>query len=111
MKIYPSGDRVLVRLIDPTKDKTEGGIIIPNIAQLEPKVFEAEVIAKGDAIGEISYPVGCRVLIPARILGDRLSDGTVFVKVSEIFGRVEDSKILEVDSGLRVTQGAMNFTP
>ncbi len=110
MKIHPSGDRVLVKLIDPTKEKSAGGIWIPNVAQVEPKVFEAEVIAKGDGVGDIAYPIGCRVLIPARILGDRLSDGTVFVKKDEIFGRVEDSKVIELD-GMKVTQGAMNFTP
>ncbi len=94
MRILPSGDRVLVKLVDPTKDKTEGGIIIPNIAQVEPKVFEATILACGMMAG--MYKPGTRVLIPGRILGDRLSDGTVFVKEAEIFGEVQDSKILEV---------------
>ncbi len=109
MKITPFEDRVLVRLIDPRKDKTDGGIIIPNRAQVEPKVFEAEVIAISaqptPACGNPSCDQGCapavkmkigdRVLIPNRVLGDRLSDGTVFVRASEIFGKVEDSKIIE----------------
>ena len=93
MKITPSDDRVLVRMIDPTKDKTAGGIIIPNIAQQEPKVFEATVLAVGS--GVTAYKTGDRVLIPARILGDRLSDNSVFVKCSEIFGTVEDSLLIE----------------
>lgn len=93
MKILPNGDRVLVKLVDPTKEKSEGGIIIPNVAKVEPKVFEAIILARG--MEAQKYKDGTRVLIPGRILGDRLSDGTVFVKESEIFGEVQDSLLVE----------------
>ncbi len=93
MKITPNQDRVRVKLADPTKEKSAGGIFIPNIAQVEPKVFEASVLEVGPDCKV--YKAGQRVLIPGRILGDRLSDGTVFVKESEIFGAVEDSLLIE----------------
>ncbi len=93
MKITPNQDRVRVKLADPTKEKSAGGIIIPNIAQVEPKVFEATVLEAGPDAKV--YKVGQRVLIPGRILGDRLSDGTVFVRENEIFALVEDSLIVE----------------
>ncbi len=93
MKIHPNQDRIRVRLSDPTKEKSAGGIIIPNIAQVEPKVFEATVLEAGPDVK--GFKAGQVVLIPGRILGDRLSDGTVFVRESEVFARVEDSMILE----------------
>ncbi len=109
MKIFPTENRVHVKLIDPFKEKSKGGIIIPKLSQEEPKVFEAEVLAIGpdlahklDHKGRPECKVGDRVLIPNRVLGDRLTDGTVFVRFTEIFGRVEDSKILEAESGILV---------
>ncbi len=109
MKIFPTEDRVHVRLIDPRKDKSEGGIFIPKRSQEDPKVFEAEVLGTGPdlkhklaADGRAVVKVGDRVLIPGRVLGDRLSDGTVFVRFSEVFGRVEDSKLVEATSSILV---------
>ncbi len=100
MKITPNADRIRVKLADPTKEKSAGGIFIPNIAQVEPKVFEATVLECGPSA--TVYKPGTRVLIPGRILGDRLSDGTVFVKESEIFGQVEDSLLVEATPSLLV---------
>ncbi len=100
MKITPGQDRIRVKLSDPTKDKSAGGIIIPNIAQVEPRVFEATVLEVGPEVK--SYKPGNVVLIPGRILGDRLSDGTVFVKEAEIFALVEDSLIIGAQPHLLV---------
>ena len=93
MKIHPNQDRIRVKLSDPTKEKSAGGIIIPNIAQVEPKVFEAKVLEVGPDVKK--YQPGHTVLIPGRILGDRLSDGTVFVREGEVFALVEDSLLVE----------------
>ncbi len=93
MKIHPNQDRLRVKLSDPRKDKSEGGIIIPNVAQVEPKVFEATVLEVGPEVK--AYKPGQVVLIPGRILGDRLTDGTVFVHEKEVFALVEDSLLLE----------------
>ncbi len=101
MKIIPNGDRVRIKLVDPRVEKTEGGLFIPNVAQVEPKVFEATVLEHG--MEAQKYKPGTRVLIPARILGDRLTDGTVFVKESEIFGEVQDSLLVEA-GGLLVAK-------
>ncbi len=100
MKITPNQDRLLVRLADPTKEKSAGGIIIPNVAQVEPKVFEATVLSIGPEV--LKYKVNDRLLIPGRILGDRLSDGTVFVREHEVFGKVEDSLLVEATASILV---------
>ncbi len=93
MKIHPNQDRLRVKLADPRKEKSEGGILIPNIAQVEPKVFEASILEVGPDVK--LYKPGQVVLIPGRILGDRLTDGTVFVRENEVFARVEDSLLID----------------
>lgn len=92
-KITPNQDRLRLRLADPRKEKSEGGIIIPNIAQVEPKVLEATVLEVGPDVK--LYKAGMTVLIPTRILGDRLTDMTVFVRENEVFGRVEEDLLIQ----------------
>ena len=45
MKIKPLGDRVLVKALE-AKEKTKGGIVLPDTAKEKPQ--EAEVIAVGE---------------------------------------------------------------
>lgn len=45
MKVQPLADRVLVRRLESTEEKSDGGIIIPDTAKEKPQ--EAEVVAVG----------------------------------------------------------------
>lgn len=94
-KITPNSDRLLVSI--PKPDEKVGSLYVPDRAKVEPKVVEAIVLEAGPEVK--LYKVGQHVLIPVRILGDRLADGTVFVHEKEIFALVEDSKIEVVPAG------------
>lgn len=89
MKITPNTDRMLVSI--PKPEEKIGLLHVPSIARVEPKVVEAIVLEVGSDVK--LYKTGQHVLIPTRILGDRLADGTVFVHEKEVFALVEDSKI------------------
>ncbi len=45
MKIQPLGDRVVLKRLDVTEEKTAGGIVLPDTAKEKPQ--EAEVMAVG----------------------------------------------------------------
>ena len=66
-KITPLGTRVLVKRIELSEQKTEGGIFLPDTAKEKPQ--EAEVLALGTGkneegeIIEFSVKVGDKVLI------------------------------------------------
>lgn len=59
MKIQPLGDRVLVKM-EQEKQKTKGGIIIPDTAQEKTQI--GSVIAVGDDKDAIKVAVGDRVM-------------------------------------------------
>ena len=68
MKVMPLYNRVLVRRLDPKKDETKGGIIIPDTAKEKP--MEGKIVAVGagklDKTGKripLEVKVGDRVLI------------------------------------------------
>ena len=75
-KFRPLQDRILVKRLDKTEERTQGGIIIPDTAKEKPQ--EAEVVAIGN--------------------GKRLDNGTVQaldVKVGDriLFGKYSGSEI------------------
>jgi chaperonin GroES len=75
MKIKPLGDRVLVKALE-AKEKTKGGIVLPDTAKEKPQ--EAEVIAVGE--------------------GKRTEDGklvplTVKVKDKVLYGKYSGTEI------------------
>lgn len=45
MRIEPLGDRVVLKRLDVTEEKTAGGIVLPDTAKEKPQ--EAEVVAVG----------------------------------------------------------------
>lgn len=89
MKITPNSDRLLVTV--PKPDEKVGSLYVPDRAKVEPKVVEAIILEAGPEAK--LYRPGQHILIPTRILGDRLADGTVFVHEKEVFALVEDTKI------------------
>lgn len=95
MKITPNTDRLLVSI--PKPDEKVGSLFVPDRAKVEPKVVEAIVLECGPEAK--LYRPGQHILIPTRILGDRLADGTVFVHEKEVFALVEDTKVQVVPAG------------
>jgi len=66
IKIQPLGDRVVVRPLE-TKDKTKGGIVLPDTAKEKPQEGEIVAVGKGKLLenGEIKpleVKVGDRIL-------------------------------------------------
>lgn len=47
MKIRPLQDRVLVKRLDETEEKTKGGIIIPDTAKEKPQQGKVVAVGKG----------------------------------------------------------------
>jgi chaperonin GroES len=91
-KITPLGTRVLVKRIELSEQKTDGGIFLPDTAKEKPQ--EAEVIALGTGkndegeIVEFSVKVGDTVLI-SKYGGTEVKvggDECVLVNESDILG-------------------------
>lgn len=91
-KITPLGTRVLVKRIELSEQKTEGGIFLPDTAKEKPQ--EAEVLALGTGkneegeIIEFSVKVGDKVLI-SKYGGTEVKvngDECVIVNESDILG-------------------------
>jgi chaperonin GroES len=95
MKFRPLQDRVLIRQLDE-KEKTAGGIIIPDTVKEKPT--EGEVLAVGPgardehgALVPLDVKVGDRVLFGKWSGTEVTVDGEEFVimKESDIFGIIE----------------------
>ena len=83
MKVQPLGDRILVEVLE-AKEKTKGGIILPDSAKEKPQ--EAKVIAVGK--GRVTED---GKIIPLEIkVGDRI----LFSKYSEKEITVDDKEYL-----------------
>lgn len=91
-KITPLGTRVLVKRIELSEQKTDGGIFLPDTAKEKPQ--EAEVLALGTGkndegeIIEFSVKVGDKVLI-SKYGGTEVKvggDECVLVNESDILG-------------------------
>lgn len=88
MKIKPLSDKVVLKLLDP-KDKTAGGILLPDEAQEESHL--AEVISVGEGkfteSGQLVKPgvkAGQKVLIRGKWSGDNVTiDGIEYKIVSD----------------------------
>ncbi|MBU4304233.1 MAG: co-chaperone GroES [Candidatus Omnitrophica bacterium] len=94
MKIKPLGDRVLVRVLD-AKEKTEGGIYLPDTAKEKPQ--EAEVIAVGPGktleSGKVQEP---QVKVKDKVLFGKYSGTTVTTKEGEEFLILREEDILAI---------------
>ena len=97
MKIKPLSDKVVLKLLDP-KDKTAGGIYLPEESQEEAHL--AEVIAVGEGrfteSGQLIKPSvkkGDKVLIKGKWAGDNVTVDGVEYKI------VSDTDILAVVEG------------
>jgi len=99
MRIRPLGDRILVKQ-NEAKEKSKGGIIIPETAQEKP--VEGKVIAVGN--GRIlndgnRYPVGVKkgdVVLFNRYSGTKvssaqfdLSDDLILIREEDVLGVIE----------------------
>ena len=94
MKIKPLSDKVLLKLLDP-KEKTAGGILLPEEAQEES--YMAEVIEVGEGkfseSGQLIKPSvkkGQQVIIKGKWSGDNVTIDGMEYKI------VSDSEILAV---------------
>ncbi len=94
MKIKPLSDKVLLKLLDP-KEKTAGGILLPEEAQEES--YLAEVIEVGEGkfseSGQLIRPSvkkGQQVIIKGKWSGDNVTIDGLEYKI------VSDSEILAV---------------
>ena len=94
MKIKPLGDRVLVRVLD-AKEKTEGGIYLPDTAKEKPQ--EAEVIAVGPGktleSGKVQEP---QVKVKDKVLFGKYSGTAVTTKEGEEFLILREEDILAI---------------
>ncbi|MBI4846829.1 MAG: co-chaperone GroES [Candidatus Omnitrophica bacterium] len=94
MKIKPLGDRVLVKVLD-AKEKTEGGIYLPETAKEKPQ--EAEVIAVGPGktleSGKFQEP---QVKVKDKILFGKYSGTTVTTKEGQEYLILREEDILAV---------------
>jgi len=68
MKIQPLGDRIMVEVLE-AKEKTKGGIVLPDTAKEKPQ--EAKVIAVGK--GRISEEG--KIIVPEVKAGDKILFG------------------------------------
>ena len=67
MKVQPLYNRVLVRRLDPKKDESKGGIVIPDTAKEKP--MEAKVVAVGAGkIDRAGKPIPLAVKVGDTIL-------------------------------------------
>ncbi len=91
----PSGDRVLVR-VDERQEKSNGGIILPDVAKQKPQRGEVLAVGPGRYSEEghllpMSVNIGDVVLF-GRYAGDtiqELDEDLLFVRESEILAKVE----------------------
>jgi len=83
MKIQPLGDRILVEVLE-AKDKTKGGIVLPDTAKEKPQ--EAKVVAVGK--GRVSED---GKLVPLEL---KAGDKILFGKYSGAEITVEDKEYL-----------------
>jgi len=81
MKVQPLGDRILIEVLE-AKDKTKGGIILPDTAKEKPQ--EAKVIAVGKGkVSEDGKVVPLEVKIGDKILFGKYSGTEITVDDKE----------------------------
>ena len=68
MKVKPLGDRILIKQLE-AKEKTKGGIVIPDTAKEKPQ--EGEVVA----VGEGKKTEDGKVIAPSVKVGDKILYG------------------------------------
>jgi len=84
MKIKPLGENVLIRI--EIKDKTKGGIIIPDEAQIRPQI--GKVVDIGDKVQNIH--IGDIVCFPVYIGNLTPEKNLILVNYEDILARIEE---------------------
>lgn len=96
MAIKPLGDRVLVKVLE-AKEKSEGGIYLPDSAKEKPQ--EAEVIATGQGkvleSGKVQAP---EVKVKDKVLFGKYSGTAVTTKEGEEYLILREDDILAIIS-------------
>ena len=81
MQVHPLGDRILVEVLE-AKDKTKGGIILPDTAKEKPQ--EAKVIAVGKGkVSEDGKNIPLEVKAGDKILFGKYSGAEIMVDDKE----------------------------
>ena len=83
MKVHPLGDRILVEVLE-AKDKTKGGIVLPDSAKEKPQ--EAKVVAVGKGRTKDTGSV-----VPLEV---KIGDKVLFGKYSGTEITVDDNEYL-----------------
>jgi chaperonin GroES len=91
-KISPLYDRVLVKLL-PQEEKTEGGIIIPDVAKEKPQKGQIINVGVGRLSSEgkvvpLQVKVG-DVVFFGKFAGTEVSSGYLIIREDEVLGIVE----------------------
>ena len=96
MKIRPLQDRVLVKRLDESEEKTKGGIIIPDTAKEKPQQGKVVAAGKGKAnddgkVVPLDVKVGDRILFGKYSGSEIKLDGEehLIMREEDILGVVE----------------------
>lgn len=92
--LTPLFDRVLIRRIEPTGERTVGGIIIPDAAQEKSQVGEVVAVGSGKVTAEgktlpLSVKKGDRVIF-AKYAGADIEKDMLIVREDDILGIVRN---------------------
>lgn len=93
MQLHPIGTRVLIQL-DEKKERAAGGIIIPDIATIDPFV-KGTIQDYGQDVKTIGLDPGKRVLVPKSIASNSELDKEarqILVEEKEILGILSDGE-------------------
>jgi chaperonin GroES len=104
MKIRPLYDRIVVKRVDTSEDKTTGGIIIPDTAKEKPQEGEVAAVGKGKRL-EDGKVVPLDVQVGDRILFGKYSGSEIKVDGQEYVIMRED-EVLGVLSSATKQAGA-----
>jgi chaperonin GroES len=104
MKIRPLYDRIVVKRVETSEDKTTGGIIIPDTAKEKPQEGEVVAVGKGKRL-EDGKVVALDVQVGDRILFGKYSGSEIKIDGQEYIIMRED-EVLGVLSSASKKAGA-----
>ena len=95
-KLRPLGDRILVKRVDATEEKTAGGLYIPDSAKEKPQEGEVVAVGKGKKLDNgtvqgMDVAAGDRILF-GKYSGNEIKiDGTehLILREDEVLGVLE----------------------
>lgn len=99
MKLIPLNSNVLIERID-AKNKTEGGIILPDIAKEKPK--EGDIIAVGEGRYQNGILIKPRVKAGDRVIFSSFSGSEIEVENKEYFIIAEEDILAVCDKENKV---------